>query len=156
MKTATLFAAAESAWPEDEAHMTHATFVERMADAQDESDRVYFREALARDVAHMHRVFSTETDSAELIRRYDARLAQLMAAPVAAQVVPAVVAKLEPTAPTPHEVSELWHISRTALAGKSATRFDRMQYVQRELVKAFPHVSAKTIWNQLTAELANA
>lgn len=148
-----LFAAAEAAWPEDEAHGTHATFAGRMQDALDDADRAYFRECLARDVAHMHKVFSGESDAAELIRRYDARLADLIAAkvaPVVAAVVPAVAA---PAVPTAQHISELWHISRTALAGKSCTRFDRLQYVQRELVREFPTIPAKRLWDAVLSAL---
>jgi hypothetical protein len=41
-------------------------------------------------------------------------------------------------------ISELWQISRTALAGMETvpTRHDRMCYVKRELIRSYPELIA--------------
>lgn len=67
---------AERAWPEDEAWLTFDTFAGRMSDAQDDRDRRDDSQAFLRDIAHMHKVFSRESDAADLIARYDAELVQ--------------------------------------------------------------------------------
>lgn len=74
-----LFQSAQDNWPEDEAFLTFSTFRDRLADcASDESERVYNREAFARDVAHMTRVFMRESDGPELVSRYRAELSKLL------------------------------------------------------------------------------
>lgn len=47
------------------------------------------------------------------------------------------------------EVIRLWHIARVAL--DTPSRFDRLQYVKREYLKAHPEWSAKptTLWIEL-------
>lgn len=49
------------------------------------------------------------------------------------------------------EVIRLWHIARTAL--DTPNRFERLQYVKREYLKAHPEWSAKpkTLWLELEA-----
>jgi len=49
------------------------------------------------------------------------------------------------------EVTRLWHIARVALAGSASGRFERLQYVKREYIKAHPEWSAKpkTLWVSL-------
>lgn len=74
-----LFQSAENAWPEDEASLTFSTFRDRLADcANDESETLYVRQAFARDVAHMTRVFMRESDGVELVARYRAELGKLL------------------------------------------------------------------------------
>lgn len=47
-------------------------------------------------------------------------------------------------------IIELWHISRTALAGKSTSRYDRMIYIKSELLRTYPNLiqgmTGKAIW----------
>jgi ATP-dependent helicase/DNAse subunit B len=47
-------------------------------------------------------------------------------------------------------IIELWHISKTALATKSQTKYDRMIYIKNELQKSYPslieNMSSKKIW----------
>lgn len=50
-------------------------------------------------------------------------------------------------------ISELWQISRTALAGQYGvmpSRYDRMQYVKKELYRTYPSridgMNAKQVW----------
>lgn len=47
-------------------------------------------------------------------------------------------------------IIELWHISRTALATKSQSRYDRMIYIKDELQKSYSTLiegmSVKKIW----------
>jgi hypothetical protein len=50
-----------------------------------------------------------------------------------------------------YAITELWHISRTALAGQDDTsRWARMEYVKNELKRSYPElvagVSNKQIW----------
>jgi len=54
--------------------------------------------------------------------------------------------------PLENAIIELWHISRTALAGMSSvpSRSDRMAYVKRELIRTYPllieGLSPKKLW----------
>ena len=66
-----IFQAAELAWPEDEASITADRYD---GDQMDE----WAKQCLAKDVAHMHKVFRFEDDADELIQRYDAHLAKLL------------------------------------------------------------------------------
>ena len=47
-------------------------------------------------------------------------------------------------------IIEYWHLSKTALAGKSQTRWDRMQYIKFELHRTNPNLikdySPKRLW----------
>lgn len=74
-KPKSVFQSAQDEWPEDEALLTHEAFVQRREGGYTTEENA---EALKKDVAHMHRVFSSESDAADLIKRYDARLAYLM------------------------------------------------------------------------------
>lgn len=73
-------AAAEAAWPEDEAAGTFETLRDRLEDfAQDAEETQWAVEAFGRDVAHMRKVFGRESDAEQLIRRYDRALARHLA-----------------------------------------------------------------------------
>lgn len=75
-----LFAAAEAAWPEDEASLTFQSVRDRLHEAgSDASDAQWARDAFARDVAHMRKVFGFEPDASELVMRYDRELRRLLA-----------------------------------------------------------------------------
>lgn len=54
-------------------------------------------------------------------------------------------------------IIELWHISRTALATRSHSRYDRMQYVKTELQRTYPHLikdlSSKKIWVMIETQI---
>lgn len=69
---------AEDNWPEDEASQTAIAHKNRAADYPEDSQ--WLVDALAKDVAHMHRVFSFESDANELIARYDAALKEYLTA----------------------------------------------------------------------------
>lgn len=71
MKKPQIIADAEANWPEDEASLTADAHANRMQDGytQEESENV-----LHRDIAHMHKVFSFEDDTEELVSRYNAAL----------------------------------------------------------------------------------
>ena len=71
--TKKLFASAEAAWPEDEASLT---FDSHKA-ATESEDAAYAVTVSRKNVAHMHKVFGSEADGAELICRYDAELRHL-------------------------------------------------------------------------------
>ena len=47
-------------------------------------------------------------------------------------------------------IIDLWHISRTALATQSSSRYDRMLYVKKELSRSYPSLiigySGKALW----------
>jgi hypothetical protein len=47
-------------------------------------------------------------------------------------------------------IIELWHISRTALAGQTSSRYDRMIYIKSELLRTYPNLiqgmTNKSIW----------
>lgn len=47
-------------------------------------------------------------------------------------------------------IIELWHISRTALAGTVPSRYDRMIYIKKELNRTYPElingISPKHVW----------
>lgn len=49
-------------------------------------------------------------------------------------------------------VNELWNVSRTALAGSEypVTRYDRLQYIKKEIIKMNPKciegLSPKNLW----------
>ena len=47
-------------------------------------------------------------------------------------------------------IIELWHISRTALAGKDCGRYERMIYIKRELNRTYPNhikgLNGKQVW----------
>lgn len=53
------------------------------------------------------------------------------------------------------KITELWHISRTALAGMTTvpSRWDRMQYVANELRRSYPALikgmSSKIVWLEI-------
>jgi hypothetical protein len=53
-------------------------------------------------------------------------------------------------------ISDLWHVSRTALAGGDTGRYERMQYVKRELNLRYPELiqgmSNKTVWLEIEKE----
>ena len=59
-------------------------------------------------------------------------------------------------------ITDLWHISRTALSGMStiASRFDRMKYVANELQTRYPELitsfegSNKKLWFYLEEKLS--
>ena len=50
-------------------------------------------------------------------------------------------------------IIELWHISRTALAGQTSSRYDRMIYIKSELLRTYPNLvqgmTGKAIWFQI-------
>jgi hypothetical protein len=52
------------------------------------------------------------------------------------------------------KVYELWHISRTALATQSTTRYDRLQYIKRELIARYPELvknyTPKRLWLEIS------
>lgn len=54
-------------------------------------------------------------------------------------------------------ITELWHTSRTALAGKVPSRYDRMQYVKSELNRSYPPLidgmKAKDLWFAIEDQL---
>ena len=68
-----LFAAAEAAWPEDEASLTF----EAHQRATENEDAAYAVTVSAKNIARMHKVFERETDGAALIARYDAEMRRL-------------------------------------------------------------------------------
>lgn len=47
-------------------------------------------------------------------------------------------------------IIELWHISRTALAGSDTSRYARMCYIKNELIRSYPELikdmSGKRLW----------
>jgi len=55
-------------------------------------------------------------------------------------------------------VSDLWHISRTALAGKDYGQWDRMQYVKKELRSRYPELVSdmtnKQLWFFIEKEIS--
>lgn len=67
---------AEDNWPEDEASQTAIAHKNRAADYPE--DTKWCADALAKDITHMHKVFSFESDAKELIARYDAALAKYL------------------------------------------------------------------------------
>lgn len=73
-----LMAAAEAAWPEDEAYGTFCTLKERLECAGDAEETAYDLAAFARDVEHMRKVFMRQPDAEALIVRYDAHLTKLI------------------------------------------------------------------------------
>lgn len=52
-----------------------------------------------------------------------------------------------------NKIIELWHISRTALAGQDTGRHSRMIYVKNELLRTYPslvaNMSNKAIWLEI-------
>ena len=54
-------------------------------------------------------------------------------------------------------ITELWHISRTALATQSFTRYDRMIYIKKSLLEFYPEfvkgMSGKQIWFAIEDQL---
>lgn len=54
-------------------------------------------------------------------------------------------------------IIELWHISKTALANQSFTRYDRMIYIKRSLMEFYPELikgmSGKQIWFAIEDQL---
>jgi hypothetical protein len=56
-------------------------------------------------------------------------------------------------------ITDLWHTSRTALAGQSLnpSRYDRMQYVKRELNRTYPQLidgmTGKAVWFAIDDQL---
>lgn len=44
------------------------------------------------------------------------------------------------------KISELWHISRSALSSKKHGRYERMRYVQEWLSKDYPERTSKELW----------
>ena len=52
-------------------------------------------------------------------------------------------------------IIELWHISRTALATQSCTRWDRMQYVKKELHRTYPELITRFTPKYLWFEIEN-
>lgn len=50
-------------------------------------------------------------------------------------------------------IIELWHLSKTALAGTVPTRHDRMSYIKRSLMEHYPSLvkdmSGKKIWFEI-------
>ena len=62
---------AEANWPEDEAYSLFMDLIEGDDPADDDQ--------IARQIAHMHKVFSEHSDAADLIARFDAKLAKLRA-----------------------------------------------------------------------------
>lgn len=68
---ASILQEAQTRWPEDEAFGLFCDLIEGDDPADDAQ--------IARQVAHMHTVFHHEPDAAELIARFDARLAELVA-----------------------------------------------------------------------------
>ena len=56
-------------------------------------------------------------------------------------------------------ISDLWHISRTALSSKPNSRYDRCVYIKQSLVKHYPdavaNMSDKKIWFTIEKELNN-
>ena len=56
----------------------------------------------------------------------------------------------EPTTNEYQEIIQLWHIARTALAGQSCSRYDRLQYVSREFRKVHPDTRPVPFWLYLS------
>lgn len=54
------------------------------------------------------------------------------------------------------ELSNLWHLSRTALArsGDQPTNYERQLWVSKEFAKAHPNVSSTAAYKQLDRERA--
>jgi hypothetical protein len=50
-------------------------------------------------------------------------------------------------------IIELWHTSRIALATQDTSRYNRMLYVKRELLRSYPNVLAKYSPKQLWLEI---
>ena len=46
-------------------------------------------------------------------------------------------------------ISELWHLSKTALAGQDTGRHSRMIYVKNELLRTYPQVLGELKGKQL-------
>jgi ABC-type enterochelin transport system substrate-binding protein len=74
-KKLSIFAEAANNWPEDEAGLL-AQSVEARIENEWTTEEMAVQ--LAKDIAHMHKVFGFEPDAADLIARFDARLAKLM------------------------------------------------------------------------------
>jgi hypothetical protein len=66
---------AENNWPEDEAYGLTETLKERLADAQDDTERSYERELFAKDCERMRGILRRESDGEQLVQRFDAWLA---------------------------------------------------------------------------------
>ncbi len=73
MRTPKIILDAQANWPEDEASLTAQSFTNRAADGYNADENSV---CLYKDVAHMERVFVTESDGANLIARYRAALAK--------------------------------------------------------------------------------
>lgn len=47
-------------------------------------------------------------------------------------------------------ITELWHLSKTALAGQDCGRHSRMIYIKNELLRTYPHLlgdlKGKRLW----------
>jgi len=56
-------------------------------------------------------------------------------------------------------ISDLWHISLTALSSKPHSRYDRMLYIKNSLIKHYPNniegLTQKQIWHEIEKELEN-
>ena len=54
-------------------------------------------------------------------------------------------------------VCDLWHISRTALAGSETSKYHRMLYISKELKRSYPELiqgmSNKKLWLAIEDEL---
>ena len=54
-------------------------------------------------------------------------------------------------------ISDLWNISRTALAGQDISRWSRMQYIKFELNRTYPELikgmTSKQIWFAIEDQL---
>lgn len=52
------------------------------------------------------------------------------------------------------ELSNLWHLSRTALSGKDSSRYQRMLWASKEFAKAHPEVSSGGAYKDLDGMLS--
>jgi hypothetical protein len=71
MKTPQILIDAQNNWPEDEASLTADSHANRQANGYTLAESLT---VLHRDIAHMHKVFSFESDANELVTRYNAAL----------------------------------------------------------------------------------
>lgn len=51
------------------------------------------------------------------------------------------------------ELINLYHLARTALSGKSCTRYDRMIWATKEFNKIYPNISATAAYKDLSSNL---
>lgn len=82
-KAVSVFQSAQDNWPEDEAHAVCDNLLANLKDAiaaGDASDAAWLRECLSRDLERMRGILGRESDGAQLVARFNAKAAELIAA----------------------------------------------------------------------------